>query len=427
LLLSRQEGWEICARTRRRLLAIADRMGLAHQAEDLVHDTFLTVMQIPRLYRNGFNALLNTVLWRRCTAVARRQALESRVSGNARLLAGDQPDHADSVVDRLHARWVVGQCANLHDADLRILDLVGQGCSYRAIAALTDSSSGEVGEALRSARNRARRQLHRIGVTAVATAERQPGPARGTRIGATPPIEVFTSYHAGVGVVRPVGRLDVSTQVGLRDALLKAAADNPTALIVDMDHLIISTPVLYTLFMVVSERIGEWPGIPLLLLAGDTAVLAALRSTALRRTIPIHNTLAGVLAAADLCPPYRYRRLHLPASPPSVGRARLFTTEACSAWNIPHMLDDAVRIVAALVDNAVTHARTPIRLRLTEQNSRLRISVRDQSHPLPGTPPRPESGLGLVDRRSTRWGSMPTPDGGKAVWALLEPTNAAHA
>jgi RNA polymerase sigma factor (sigma-70 family) len=178
-VLSWDDAWQLCLRRQRRLLLAAARMGLAEQAEDLVHDTFVQAMQVPRLYRAGFDALLDVVLWRRCAAELRRNACENRLRCDARLWPEDQEDHADRVVDRLHAVWLLDRCDRLTERDRRMLHLAGERYSYRDIAAETGTSKAAVTESLRSARRKARTQIERIHTTVALVDEKRPAGVRG--------------------------------------------------------------------------------------------------------------------------------------------------------------------------------------------------------------------------------------------------------
>jgi RNA polymerase sigma factor (sigma-70 family) len=158
-LLSREDAWRSCVRRERRLRLAAARMGLSEQAEDLVHDTFVEVMRAERLYRTGFDALLDTVLWRRCVAALRRQARLARVCRDSRLVPTDEDDHANRVIDRLYAVWLLDHCDRLDEHDLHVLGLAADSLTYGQIAARTGMSANAVGDALRSVRRRARRQI----------------------------------------------------------------------------------------------------------------------------------------------------------------------------------------------------------------------------------------------------------------------------
>lgn len=173
--LSRDDAWQLCLRRQRRLLLAAARMGLAEQAEDLVHDTFVQVMKVPLLYRAGFDALLDVVLWRRCAAELRRTASENRLRCDVRLVPADHEDHADRVIDRLHAIWLLDRCDKLTDRDRWMLHLAGERYSYRHIAAETGTSKAAVTESLRSARRKARTQIERIDRAVTLLSEKRTG------------------------------------------------------------------------------------------------------------------------------------------------------------------------------------------------------------------------------------------------------------
>ena len=84
-------------------------------------------------------------------------------------------------------------------------------------------------------------------------------------------------------------------------------------------------------------------------------------------------------------------------------------------------------MASELATNAITHADSGYRLRLSLNDSGLRVDVIDSGD---GTPePQPPSwtaehgrGLLLVDALTTAWGLEVVPDGGKLVWAELAGT-----
>jgi hypothetical protein len=231
-----------------------------------------------------------------------------------------------------------------------------------------------------------------------------------------PNVRVHVVSRAGVTVARPCGRLDLSTHVALRDTLLKTAADNPAALVVDVEGLTVATGAMLTVFTVVAGRIGDWPGIPLLLVARAPSQRALLSSSPVRIVASVHDSVEAALRTCTSLAPYRYRSIHLPDSALSIVRARLFTTDALLAWKLPGRLDDANQIVTELTDNVVRHARTRMWVRLTERGARLRISVRDLS---PVLPTSSAGGLSRVGGLCAQWGAMPTANG-KVVWVSLD-------
>jgi anti-sigma regulatory factor (Ser/Thr protein kinase) len=117
-------------------------------------------------------------------------------------------------------------------------------------------------------------------------------------------------------------------------------------------------------------------------------------------------------------------QLDLPLALTSVARARRFVEQMVREWELEQLLDDALMVSSELVTNAVTHAQSSCRIRLTLNPARLRIAVMDAGA---GTPePMPPSqteehgrGLYMVDAVTTAWGLEEVPGDGKLVWAEL--------
>jgi anti-sigma regulatory factor (Ser/Thr protein kinase) len=124
---------------------------------------------------------------------------------------------------------------------------------------------------------------------------------------------------------------------------------------------------------------------------------------------------------------HRCREVTLPAARPAAALAREATRAAVAAWQLGHLVDEAVLLVSELVTNAVEHAGpggSATVLRLEYGDGWLRIEVHDASPhaPRPRTPDwLDESGFGLmlVDALAAKWGVQQTGEG-KAVWAELD-------
>lgn len=116
--------------------------------------------------------------------------------------------------------------------------------------------------------------------------------------------------------------------------------------------------------------------------------------------------------------------IELPQDASSVSVARRFIREKLGEWGLDPLLDDALLVTSELATNAITHAGSDCRIRLSLSDSTLRIDVVDTGA---GTPePQPESqteehgrGLHLVDALTTAWGLEMVPGEGKLVWAEL--------
>jgi DNA-binding NarL/FixJ family response regulator len=116
--------------------------------------------------------------------------------------------------------------------------------------------------------------------------------------------------------------------------------------------------------------------------------------------------------------------LDLPRELTSVRLARRFVAERLAEWGLESIRDDALLVTSELAANAITHADSACRLRVSLTPTTLRIDVIDTGS---GTPePQPPSdteehgrGLHLVAAVTTAWGLETVPEDGKIVWAEL--------
>ncbi len=111
-------------------------------------------------------------------------------------------------------------------------------------------------------------------------------------------------------------------------------------------------------------------------------------------------------------------------SPAAQAAARRLVTEACAAWTMPDLVDDATLAVSELVANAVEHAGTDLVVLISRRPGGLHIAVCDEDTRMPQMPDHDEEmhlrgrGLRLIEAVARSWGVMPTA-GGKVVWATL--------
>ena len=114
----------------------------------------------------------------------------------------------------------------------------------------------------------------------------------------------------------------------------------------------------------------------------------------------------------------------LPRSLTSVAAARRFVEQRLKEWKLEPLLDDALLISSELVTNAVTHADSSCRVRLSLNTARLRIDVLDAGAGTPEPLPLSQTeehgrGLYMVDAITSAWGLEDVPGEGKLVWAEL--------
>jgi hypothetical protein len=93
-------------------------------------------------------------------------------------------------------------------------------------------------------------------------------------------------------------------------------------------------------------------------------------------------------------------------------------------WQLGRVIPYASQVISELVASSSVNAGTDINLSVVWNLGALRLTVRDHGPALPGQRP---SSLYLHGRRLTvvaglsrAFGVMPTDDGGKVVWAVLD-------
>lgn len=223
----------------------------------------------------------------------------------------------------------------------------------------------------------------------------------------------------GISIVRPQGRLDLSSYATLRDGLLKLAADEPAAIVVRLDSdFSVSTRTMFAVFTTVWMKVSEWPGVPIVLVPESARHAHELKLSGVTRFVPAYATLRSAVASVDHPPRRRRDTIDLPGSPAAPLAARTFVRRTCERWQVPWIVDDAILVASELTENAVRHARSVSVLRLELRPSVLVIAVRD-TDPRPPMRARHGHGVDIVEQVSRTWGWSPSFDGGKVVWAVL--------
>lgn len=111
----------------------------------------------------------------------------------------------------------------------------------------------------------------------------------------------------------------------------------------------------------------------------------------------------------------------------SPAAARDFVERLLMHHELAYLVDDIQLVVSELVTNAVVHARTPVRVRIEELPSCVKLTVHDGSADLPvlclerRTSADEENGRGMwiIDACSAGWGSDLGSGSGKSTWAVF--------
>ncbi|MEV6612014.1 STAS domain-containing protein [Kutzneria sp. NPDC051319] len=239
-----------------------------------------------------------------------------------------------------------------------------------------------------------------------------------------PCLSVDVSRRGRAMLVRLVGQLGLGNVATVRNALMKCVAEEPSGVIVQLDRTTVVTPLALSVFSVVARKASDWPGLQVLLVAQAGKTRELLRRGALDRFVPTFALVAEALHALQDRPGRQLATLELPAAVGSPSAARRFVIETLEGWRVKDLTDDACMIVSELVENAIVHGRSAAKLRLELRRGLLTVAVRDDcdtppSRLEPGSAISGGRGVFLVDAMCKAWGTSPTWDGGKVVWAVL--------
>ncbi len=233
-------------------------------------------------------------------------------------------------------------------------------------------------------------------------------------------IEVDEHSDAGLVIVRLLGVLSIGAVPRLRDLLLKCLADQPAAVIVDLELLAIQHPVALNVFAVVARRTAVWSGGQLILAAGPALEGRGRRQArVLGRFVRIYPNLQVSLAATKRAPLRRLAVWLLPIAATSPGAARQHVVEFCRSCGCESAADDAVIIADELVEQGMKHSTRDLILRLELRRGLLTVAVTDDRSTVDRESPFDPLSRRIVAGVATAWGSTATATGGTVVWAVL--------
>jgi anti-sigma regulatory factor (Ser/Thr protein kinase)/anti-anti-sigma regulatory factor len=228
-------------------------------------------------------------------------------------------------------------------------------------------------------------------------------------------------------VVALFGTLDQTSAARMMVTLRDCLADAPTVLLLDVEHLVVSSESAFAQLPALASEAESWPGARIGLCGLSPSVAALASSVAHDGELDIYPTVDLGAEAARRVPVSPRRSVTLLPDPNAPARSRQFAVETCNQWGIDRVANLAELIASELVTNAVVHAGTPIDVTLWLTDDTLNIAVRD-GDPRPMyrpsmTGPGPvieEHGRGLLllDAMADIWGCNSTADG-KVVWAII--------
>jgi len=207
-------------------------------------------------------------------------------------------------------------------------------------------------------------------------------------------------------------------------AIQLALADGPRGVVCDLTNAVgRAGPDAVEVLATAGRHVRDWPGVPVVVASRDLQVSEALRVHPRGRHLIVATSLFTALSAVVPTPTPAVEWLQLAPHPTAPRASRDFVTRTLLDWRLGRAIRFARLVVGELVMSSTVNASTDIDLSVAWNQGALRLAVRDHGHTLPDQQtPAPDlhgRGLAVVAGLSRSFGALPTADGGKVVWAVL--------
>jgi hypothetical protein len=240
--------------------------------------------------------------------------------------------------------------------------------------------------------------------------------------------QVTSRLMSQVVVLEAAGRLgDVVKD--LDRAIQLALADGPPGVVCDLSAVLAcAEPVAVEVLATAGRHVRDWPGIPVVVACPNPRVREVLAAHPIGGHLIVTASLLSALSAVPATATPAVQWLRLAPHPTAPRASRNFVARTLLGWGLGSLIPCASLVVSELVTNSTIHAGSDIVVSLAWIPGALRLTVRDGSPDLPRQPysKLDEHGRGLrvVAGLSRAFGVLPTGEGGKVVWAVV---NAARA
>ncbi|MBV8862828.1 MAG: sulfate transporter [Mycobacterium sp.] len=174
------------------------------------------------------------------------------------------------------------------------------------------------------------------------------------------------------------GVLDDTTYIPLREAIVKAALDEPRAVVVDVTKLVVRDDAAWTVFTSARWQVAEWPDVPIGLVCGHDQGQSALRRNGITRYVPVYSTLRSAISELLAGESRRYRRRAkalLPATKSSAWRCRTLTAQWLTAWSRTDFIHAVSIVTTELAEMTLTGTHGPFSLRLETDGSTVAVAI----------------------------------------------------
>jgi hypothetical protein len=210
----------------------------------------------------------------------------------------------------------------------------------------------------------------------------------------------------------------------LDKAIELALAEGHRGVICDLSAVLEGAePAAVEVLAMAGRHVRDWPGIPVAVAWSNPDVSEALSAHPLGRHLIVTRSMFSALSAVLATPTLAVEWLRLAPHPTAPRASREFVARTLLDWGLAPLIPAASLVVSELVTNSTIHAGTDIDLSVALNLGALRMTVRDNSPDLPrqryARLDVNGRGLSLVGALSRAFGVLPTADGGKVVWVVL--------
>lgn len=228
----------------------------------------------------------------------------------------------------------------------------------------------------------------------------------------------------GVVVLKVAGPLGEALQ-DLDKSIRLALADRPRGVVCDLSAVPAGAePGAVQVLATAGRHVRDWPGIPIVVACPDPRVRDGLSAQPLGGHLIVAESMLPAVSAVLATPISDVDCLLLAPHPTAPRASRDFIARALLRWGLGPLVPAASLVASELVSNSTIHAGTDLELSVAWNLGLLRVTVRDNSPDLPRLR-HPQlidvhgRGLSVVAALSRALGVLPTAEGGKVVWAVL--------
>jgi anti-anti-sigma regulatory factor len=232
----------------------------------------------------------------------------------------------------------------------------------------------------------------------------------------------------GARVLSVDGVLDASTYVALRDAIVKAALDEPHFVVIDITRLNVREDPAWAVFTSARWQVAEWPDIPIGLVSSHEQVRNNLHRNGITRYVPAYATMEAAVAELSAEGVRRYRRrarASISAHQSSIHRCRELASQWLTQWSRADFIHVTSLVATELVEAALAGTDSEFVLRMETDGSTVSVVVQHVGIADAAARKSPRdnvSGLDLVAANSRAWGTYTTLSG-NTIWATVGPEN----